>query len=163
MDKILVLKSDERFGEDSLLLAWQYLRHSVWRVLPPLLFGNTKATFSQATLVRLVNGHWKEVGEASCSPSEFFVRSASVPFSIPDTHSQTSTTEMPRNKKRLLENNPLLQSSVLSSGLLFFAFLIFSRQKPSSDFWASHIRLRVFWDFAERQTYARNCEDPWLE
>lgn len=29
MDKILVLKSDERFGEDSLLLAWQYLRHSV--------------------------------------------------------------------------------------------------------------------------------------
>lgn len=154
MDKILILKSDERFGEDSLLLAWQYLRHSVWRVLPPLLFGNTKATFSQATLVRLVNGHWKEVGEASCSPSEFFVRSASVPLCTPDTHSQTSTTEMPRSKKRLLENNPLLQSSVLSPGL--FSHSLFSPVESLRP-------TRVFWDFAERQTYARNCEDPWLE
>lgn len=112
-------------------------------------------------------GLWMDTGRKSTKRAVHRRNSSCArlpfPLSIPDTHSQTSTTEMPRNKKRLLENNPLLQSSVLSSGLLFFAFLIFSRQKPSSDFWASHIRLRVFWDFAERQTYARNCEDPWLE
>lgn len=130
MDKILVLKSDERFGEDSLLLAWQYLRHSVWRVLPPLLFGNTKATFSQATLVRLVNGHWKEVGEASCSPSEFFVRSVSVPLSTPDTHSQTSTTEMPRNKKGRLKIT-LSSSRVSFHPVSYFSHSLFS---PAESF-----------------------------
>lgn len=68
-----------------------------------------------------------------------------------------------KKQKKVSWKYPLPQSSVLSPGLLFFAFLIFSRRKLSSDSWASHIRLRVFWDFVERQTYARNREDPWLE
>lgn len=119
MDKILVLKSDERFGEDSLLLAWQYLRHSVWKVLPPLLFGNTKATFSQATLVRLVNATRRKsakraVHRRNSSCARLLFHSA---FQILIPKYQRRKCQ----KIKLLENNPLLRSRVLSPAFLFFA------------------------------------------
>ena len=64
---------------------------------------SVNVTLLSALAQKKATGHSNEVGVAGRSPSDFFVRSARITFSIPLSHSQRSTTEMPR-KKKLLEN-----------------------------------------------------------